>query len=155
MVQALHLMDVFLCESTQYAAECGFIRNPQPTGHTTQNTVVPNCYNRTNRTGATNNANHRQNDHVHRVIKTRGATLMIYALLCLRNNPVFVKNLTTGIKPACAVRSLPPWRIWMFFAFVLADLVLPLFFMEMVIPQNVDSDVNYLSILPFPFLFVI
>ena len=43
----------------------------------------------------------------------------------------------------------------MFFAFVLADLVLPLFFMEMVISQNVDSAVNYLSILPFPSLFVI
>ncbi len=40
----------------------------------------------------------------------------------------------------------------MFFAVVLADLVLPLFFMEMVISQNVDSAVNYLSILPFPCL---
>ena len=72
---------------------------PQPTGRTTQYTVVPNCYNRTNRTGAANNADHRQNDHVHRVIKTRGATL--------------------------------------------------------VISQNVDFAVNYLSILPFPCLIVI
>ncbi len=47
------------------------------------------------------------------------------------------------------------WLIWMFFAFVLADLGLPLFFMEMVISQNVDSAVNYLSILPFPCLIVI
>ena len=46
-------------------------------------------------------------------------------------------------------------RIWIFFAVVLADLVLPLFFMEMVISQNVDSVVNYLSILPFPCLIVI
>ena len=83
MIQALHLIDVFLCESTQYATECAFIRNPQPTGRTTQNTVVPNRHNRTNRTGATNNADHRQNDHVHRVIKTRGTTLMVYGLLCL------------------------------------------------------------------------
>ena len=69
--------------STQYPAECGFIRNPQPNSRTTQNTVVPNCHNRANRTGAANNADHRQNDHVHRVIKTRGATPMIYGLLCL------------------------------------------------------------------------
>ena len=77
MVQALHLIDVFLCESTQYPAEYGFIRNPQPTGRTTQNTVVPNCHNRTNRTGAANNADHRQNDHVHRVIK-RGSSLEVW-----------------------------------------------------------------------------
>ena len=64
-------------------------------------------------------------------------------------------HLTTGIKPACAVRSLPPWLIWMFFAVVLADLALPLFFMEMVISQNVNSDVNYLIILAFPCLIVI
>ena len=36
-------------------------------------------------------------------------------------------HLTTGIKPACAVRSLPPWLIWMFFAVVLADLALRFF----------------------------
>ena len=124
VIKSFHLVDVLLRKSTQNPAEVrssGILRQPAARHKTWSFQTVTT-------------------ERVERappIIPTMGKRITSTAsynpvvprwwfkvCLIIDGKPCFYKNFTTGIKPACAVRSFPPWMIWMFWTELLDDFVL-------------------------------